>query len=395
MKTKLALILLLLGIFSCAQAQLKPVLTANYNLNDLYCLNADTVFICGDGGKVLSTYNGGTSWQTDSLPTKYNFMSVTMHKSGIGYVAGDSGTLFKTINYGKNWTKVLTNIIDNLNSLQFYNDSCGYATNKLGFSGDVIYKTQNGGKKWGIIRKFEYLTDFKCFGQDTLFVASFRGFFYSYNAGIKWDSIITGEITSMSWLNDSVGYINNGFQKTVNAGKTFTRIGYSNPSVIFAVNDTIIYGSSYLSLGMLYISKTINGGITWAINPEFAPQKMSFINKDTGYVLCRQKAYKTTNGCIYTYNDCSNIIGVITNSKLADVTIAPNPMDEQTIISLPSTYASVHYKLYNNLGQIVEEKIITPTSNQILRGNKPIGIYVLSITDIEGNIIANKKLVIK
>jgi photosystem II stability/assembly factor-like uncharacterized protein len=395
MKTKLAFMLLWMGIFFSVQAQLKQVFTANFYLNDMYCINSDTIFVCGNGGKVLKTYDAGASWQKDSLPTKFDLKSVIMNKYGIGYLAGDSGTLFKTDNYGANWDKITANINDNINNLQFYNDSCGYAANKFGSSGAAIYKTQNGGKNWNLLRHFEYLTDFKCFGKDTIYIGTVDGLFYSYNAGIKWDSTLVGEIKSMSWLNDSIGFIAPGVGKTVNAGKSFNGGGYSNASVIFAVNDTILYGSSFLSLGMLYISKTTNGGDTWDINPEFAPQKISFINKDTGYVLYGQKVFKTTNGCIYTYKDCSNFEGVINNSKLTDITIAPNPMDLITLIRLPATCSLAHYKLYNNLGQMVEENTITPTSNQILRGNKPSGIYIFNITDSKNNLISNQKLIIK
>ena len=130
MKTKLAFMLLWMGISFSVQAQLKQVFTANFYLNDMYCINSDTIFVCGNGGKVLKTYDAGASWQKDSLPTKFDLKSVIMNKYGIGYLAGDSGTLFKTDNYGANWDKITANINDNINNLQFYNDSCGYAANK-------------------------------------------------------------------------------------------------------------------------------------------------------------------------------------------------------------------------------------------------------------------------
>jgi photosystem II stability/assembly factor-like uncharacterized protein len=355
------------------------------------CLNADTVFVCGNAGKLLRTYDGGATWQKDSLLTKFNLQSVTVHKTGIGYVSGDSGTLFKTINYGENWSKVTSNIIDKINNMKFYNDSCGYAN-----MNGSIFSTHDYGENWNLVHQFKYLTDFMCIGKDTLYVASFNGLFYSYNTGNKWDSTYFGPINNMSWLNDSVGYFAVGaIVKTINAGKTVYGIESQYvTNIICAVNDTVIYGSSFLSLSMLDISKTTNGGITWDVNPEFAPQKMSFINNDTGYVLCGQKIYKTTNGCIYTYKDCSDIIGVIDNSKLAYSIVAPNPMEFNTFICLPVTYTLAYYKLYNNLGQIVDENTITPTSNQILRGNKPPGIYILNIIDSKGNLIAKQKLLI-
>jgi DNA-binding beta-propeller fold protein YncE len=70
-------------------------------------------------------------------------------------------------------------------------------------------------------------------------------------------------------------------------------------------------------------------------------------------------------------------------------------MESNTYISLPTTYSLAHYKLYNNLGQVVDKNTITPTSNQILRGNKPPGIYILNIIDSKGNLIAKQKLLIK
>lgn len=391
MKTKLLLILLLTGLFYSAQAQLKQVYTANFYLTDMYCLNADTVFVCGDRGKLLRTTDGGTTWQKDSLPTKFNLTSVIMRNSGIGYCSGDSGTFFQTTNYGNNWSKISTNIKDNLNNLKFYNDSCGYES-----MGSSIFRTTNYGRNWNFIRQFEYLNNVTCFGKDTLFAGTFDGLFYTYNAGLKWDSTIIGPVEGMSWLNNSIGFVANGYdlEKTVDAGKTFIGTGFSNATLIYAVNDTIIYGSSFLSLGMLSISKTINGAQTWDNNPEFAPQKIIFHDKDVGYMLYGQFIYKTTNGCIYTYKDCSIIIGSITKMIPVVITIAPNPMESFTFIGLPASCPNAHYKLYNNLGRVVEENSITSMSNQIFRGNKSPGVYFISITDSKGILIASQKLII-
>jgi len=400
MKTKIIFIIISAVAFT-ANAQLIPIYNSNFGLNDLFCLNTDTVFACGNKGKLLKSYNGGDTWQKDSLPTKFDLTSVIVQKSGVGYVSGDSGILFKTNNFGINWSKVTTNMNDNINNLQFYNDSCGYAFNQYGSSGEIIYKTQNSGENWEVLEEFEYINSLTCFGKDTLYAGTFWGLYYSYDGGINWDvhgSMVHGQ----SWINDSTGFITDGdvILKTVDAGKTFSEVEYSDALLIEAVNDTIIYGSNYGSLGYsLYFSKTIDGGQTWDYNWEtvsewgFAPYKMNFVNKDTGYILF-DKIYKTTNGSIYTCKNCTTI-GVMKNLNQTNITISPNPMEYNTLITLPSMGTIGHYRLYNNFGQVVEVNTISSTSFQIQRGNKIPGIYILNISDIYGNLITNQKLIIK
>jgi photosystem II stability/assembly factor-like uncharacterized protein len=354
---------------------------------------------------VLKTYNGGIMWHKDSLPTINDFQSIEMLKTGVGYLSGDSATFFQTNNYGISWSKVTTNIVDNINNLKFYNDSCGYALNEYGSFGYIIYETQDGGKNWSKLYDGEGLVDnyIRCYtalGKDTLFRMAYNGLYVTTNAGISWDTLYTYLADySMAWQNRKVGYVSNGkdLYKTIDGGTTFNFISDCRFPVgnITIINDStlIVSGNDFGGYGT---SKTTDGGKTWRNYYAFVPTKTVFINKDLGYMVEENNVYKTTNGCISTYDNCPNIIiEALTNTKLADVTIAPNPMELNTFIDLPAPYSSAHYKLYNNLGQMVDENTITPTSNQILRGNKPSGIYILSITNSKGDLIASQKLIIK
>ena len=400
MKTKILILTIILSVAFKANAQLIPIYSANFDVNDLFCLNKDTVFACGNKGQVLKTFNGGDTWQKDSLPTEFDLQSVIVQKTGVGYVSGESGTLFKTSNFGLNWSQVTTNIRSNLNNMKFYNDSCGFACNVSGSSGEIIYKTENSGENWDVLEEIEYINSITCFGKDTLYAGTFWGLYYSYDSGINWD-IYGSVVYGQSWLNDSTGFITDGevILKTVDAGKTFSDGEYSDAFLIDAVNDTIIYGSNFGCLGRLYFYKTMDGGQTWDNNSEtvsewgFAPYKMNFVNKDTGYVLF-DKIYKTTNGSIYTCKNCTTI-GIMKNLNQTNITISPNPMEYNTLITLPSMGTIGHYRLYNNFGQVVEVNTISSTSFQIQRGNKIPGIYILNISDIYGNLITNQKLIIK
>lgn len=404
MKTKLIVTILCAGIYFFAQAQLKQLYNAKFNLNDMCCLNADTVFVCGNGGKLLITYNGGITWHNDSLPTKFNLQSVTVHKTGIGYVSGDSGTFFKTNNYGISWSETTTNIIDNINNLKFHNDSCGYAINVFGSFGNIIYKTQDSGRSWAKLFDGKSLNDnyiryYTAFGKDTLFRISINGLYVTYNLGIKWDTLNYPGTYGMAWQNSKIGYVSAEkfkLYKTINGGTTFKFISevYYPIQNITIINDStlIISGNDFGGIGT---AKTANGGKTWLNYPLFVARNINFLNKDTGYLIEGYNIYKTVNGCISTYDNCPNIINAIINTKQTDFTMAPNPMELVTFISLPATNTLAHYKLYNNLGELVDQNILTPTLNQILRGNKPSGIYVLNVADSKGNLIATQKLIIK
>jgi photosystem II stability/assembly factor-like uncharacterized protein len=404
MKTKFLLLSFL--IINSIQAQLNVVYKSAYSLNDLFALNADTVFVCGGGGIVLSTFNSGITWAKDSLPTKLSLNSIIFSKNGIGFIAADSGTIFKSEDMGLNWVKISSNITSNLKNISFYNDSCGYVCDLGGYFDYSIYQTNDNGKTWNLFASKEYIRAFAAFGKDTLYVGTVDSLSYTYNAGVTWISneVPAEGVYGMSWLSNCIGYISYGYQifKTEDAGKTFKYFTAVDPFAnnLAVISDSIMYiGSTSLSTWSL--SKTTDKGSTWEKNSFIYPYDLAFLNKDTGFVigLYAETMYKWYNGIFKTDNGsvyCDNcqIVGVNTNKdEYEKIKIVPNPIEDISIIAIPEEFKDCLFQLYNSKGQKIDEKIISSPNTYINKGNKPTGIYYYRLINEKSDIYTGKLII--
>lgn len=80
------------------------------DLNDVYFIDANKGFICGDQGIMYMTEDGGNNWtqidQNWSSVYPYDIEEIKFFNEDIGYLRmGTNGTLFKTIDGGLTWNK--------------------------------------------------------------------------------------------------------------------------------------------------------------------------------------------------------------------------------------------------------------------------------------------------
>jgi gliding motility-associated-like protein len=88
-----------------------PGVTPQITYTDLYALDANTVFLCGNGFPrkvVIKTTDGGATWIdiTNNIPSfgGGNLNGVLFHDANNGYVVSPGGVMFKTNNGGTSWT---------------------------------------------------------------------------------------------------------------------------------------------------------------------------------------------------------------------------------------------------------------------------------------------------
>lgn len=100
-----------------------------------------TGYICGSGGTILKTTNGGQSWQTiregGSLGSKNRpFRAIWFTSAEKGYLVGDNGLFWRTENGGRDWT-VLTGLPEAVDATDvFVLGSRGWIT---GLGGRLYY----------------------------------------------------------------------------------------------------------------------------------------------------------------------------------------------------------------------------------------------------------------
>lgn len=63
-------------------------------------LNSNTGWACGSNGKIVSTFNGGTNWISQTTPTVSLIRQIHFVDSNTGFAVTDNGSILKTTNAG-------------------------------------------------------------------------------------------------------------------------------------------------------------------------------------------------------------------------------------------------------------------------------------------------------
>jgi photosystem II stability/assembly factor-like uncharacterized protein len=111
--------------------------TVTANLNAVKALSSMEAWAAGDAGVIIRTIDGGTTWSRD-FGANDVFMLDTSH---IWVVGQDGLVMFCD---GSSWTLQNSGYTDDLNAVQFINANYGWA---VGAGGRAIYTT-NGGAAW-------------------------------------------------------------------------------------------------------------------------------------------------------------------------------------------------------------------------------------------------------
>ncbi|MGA9363279.1 MAG: YCF48-related protein [Bacteroidota bacterium] len=62
--------------------------------------SANVIYVCGDGGMLLKSKDGGDTWDTTTVPTRRNLNAVYFFDERRGFAVGDSGLILRTRNGG-------------------------------------------------------------------------------------------------------------------------------------------------------------------------------------------------------------------------------------------------------------------------------------------------------
>jgi photosystem II stability/assembly factor-like uncharacterized protein len=283
---------------------------------DIYFLNAQTGYACGQNGYIVKTTNGGASW--NMVYQAANFMhSIRFVDQNTGYAVGYT-YVYKTVNGGTTWNAMPNPYSNYLLGTSFVNASTGFICG----DGGLIARTIDGGFSWQtiMIGGSDYFEEIVMTSATTGYAAGkFGRVLKTTNSGSNWFAQNT---TTNDWLLD-LYFIN------------------SNSGWACGMNGRVVY--------------TANGGESWAT--QYVPtistiRQVHFLTTDTGYAV-------TDNGMILKTYNAGNPIGIIqTNTEVpAEYSLAqnfPNPFNPSTTIkfSLPKS-SFVTLKIYDNIGKEV------------------------------------------
>ncbi|MBK8554166.1 MAG: hypothetical protein IPL53_25215 [Ignavibacteria bacterium] len=217
------------------------------------------------------TTNGGTNWNTMTLPNNYQQQAVEFINANTGWVwggiSGFAASILKTTNGGTSWVSQPNNVAYNLIILA---GDMADINNGYCISGNKIFRTSNSGAMWNLITPTPFanslsLNKIVALSPTNIIVGGsysdntmINKVYKSINAGVTWDSVSipTGSLTStssifaMDWVDQYNGIVggpagytaktsNGGINWTVRntGGSTVVGMDMSSKDTAFAVSD--------------------------------------------------------------------------------------------------------------------------------------------------------------
>ena len=345
----------------------------NSSVKNFYFINSQTGILCGSGGILARTTNGGVNWA--KIPNnRYNkYYAISFINNNTGWISGSNYNNYelikKTTDAGQTWDSLFFDANGSMNDMMFLDNNTGYA------AGIYMKKTTNGGLNWFVIDPTSPYQYFHIYFINTMtgwVTKSHYDQFYNVyvsklqkttNGGQNWiiqiydSGTVNKQIEYIKFFDANTGYMStasNGFRKSTNGGENWVTI-YNNAASKFSFINIntgwMIYGSG--------VKRTTNGGYNW--QTETITQYLSifeglyFINELTGWIGGQQsssaKLYKTTNGGITSVTNISSEIPAAYSLRQN----YPNPFNPSTSIRYELPRAGVvRLAMYDVMGREVE-----------------------------------------
>ena len=414
-KINIFVLSLLLALAGLANAQQWQELNTGVteNLYSVYCVDTNTIFVCGWNGVILKSEDGGNTWQEKYRQERYDWSKIKFLDNNIGFVLGDDGNynnkLFKTIDGGETWQDMGSpfteyDVCDSRECDIFIVD----ADTLYVASGHQLMKSSDGGTSFSLIDLFIYVTldlyfeenvGYVVWGDAGTYIGSHMAKTTDY--GTSWEEIFTYDYDSedegikKAFFHDkdhvsvygSFGYDENedhcmyneirtddGFAtyqwlQDGNYGNYFFDVWPPISGVCFSdfQNGIITYEWHNSSI---FSFQTQDGGGTWhELNLLYGQGSISG-REGVYYLACeRGRVYKLQG----TYD------GVVEEKE--SVFAFPNPTNDRVVIE---GIEAAEVQIYNAIGKCVASAKCKGEPLTIDISSLPAGVYFVNITDGEG-----------
>lgn len=120
------------------------------DLLSVHASDSEHILAVGELNAVIFSANAGETWQVIAGPAAgESIRTCWMLDQDTWLVATNTGTHYYTNDAGDNWTeKSLPSGVDNVDKIQFFDDTVGYMAVRKGTKGFIL-RTTNGGYSWG------------------------------------------------------------------------------------------------------------------------------------------------------------------------------------------------------------------------------------------------------
>jgi len=238
--------------------------------NDLNAIGRfdTTIVVAGDSGLVVKSFGNGAVWVKTSTPGSSDLLAVDLVSHLVGFAGGRNGSLIRTVDGGLTWQTINSPTTMTIRSMYFFDESVGYITGGDFVGGPegtgFLYRTTNGGTSWqSILSGIPIINAIEITGAQKIMIVGVKGFAASTpNGGLSWNFM---NINTLQWLyaidfqNENIGYITGGnvntgmVWATVDGGATWQEFQLSMVQWLYAVTTlptkvfTCGYGGKMLS----------------------------------------------------------------------------------------------------------------------------------------------------
>ncbi len=239
----------------------------NFTINSIYFVNSNLGYLCGDGGNIYKSIDGGISWALiNSGIANIKLNSISFKDLQNGVVVGDNGNIYTTNDAGINWTLEIIPVTRNLTKVKHFPDGVTVS----GEWGTLLTKSDRS--VWNQV--------------DTKTNSDIKG--------------ITGSSLSDVHVCGGGGFIRNNKNGSTNFMNFEINPMLANLVDIFYYNSNLGFAVSSLNKTVI---KTTNGGTTWTM-PAGASISYNRIQKTPnasgiGNNLCMHPADRNSSFVVY------------------------------------------------------------------------------------------------
>jgi photosystem II stability/assembly factor-like uncharacterized protein len=277
------------------------------NLNSVTSFSND-VWIAGSAGSIYKTTKSISPLTSINVGETFRINSIHFVSANVGYLCGDGGKIYKSINGGSNWISSASGIgTEDLNGINFLDDQKGIVVGDNG----KIYVTNDGGLTWtmqtsGVTRN---LLKAKYYSEGIIVVGEY-GIILTREGTSAWQTIVTRTdndirgVSGVSFNNTHVcgggGFIRNNTNGRSNFFNFEINPMLANLVDIFYYDANMGFAVSSLNNAII---RTTNGGTSWDL-PAGASIAFNWVAKTPsssgiGNNLCMHPTERNTAYVVY------------------------------------------------------------------------------------------------